>query len=187
MELIDWFRENYDGKCDLSGRTAGAHGTIYGQWADRHFDQRPPLEWFPACENRSGKKAYCIVWLAEKDQSAVGMGTVGFSVLDMPWDRNTLEQDRSFLRRTVEQAKMRRGWELLDYQPSEELLLPSLEKFLFLIAQLKQADIQPDCLDAWLAEAAENDPVRCGFPRCPKHHTLLTVFGCQICNHGSFG
>lgn len=102
-----------------------------------------------------------IVWLAEKDQSAVGMGTVGFSVLDMPWDRNTLEQNRSFLRRTVEQAKMRRGWELLDYQPSEELLLPSLEKFLFLIAQLKQADIQPDCLEAWLAEAAENDPVRC--------------------------
>ena len=95
-----------------------------------------------------------IVWLAEKDQSAVGMGTVGFSVLDMPWDRNTLEQNRSFLRRTVEQAKMRRGW---------------------------------DCLEAWLAEAAENDPVRCGFPRCPKHHTLLTVFGCQICNHGSFG
>lgn len=41
-----------------------------------------------------------IVWLAEKDQSAVGMGTVGFSVLDMPWDRNTFEQDRSFLRRT---------------------------------------------------------------------------------------
>ena len=97
-----------------------------------------------------------IVWLAEKDQSAVGMGTVGFSVLDMPWDRNTLEQNRSFLRRTVEQAKLRRGWELLDYQPSEELLLPSLEKFLFLIAQLKQAGIQPDCLEAWLAEAAEN-------------------------------
>ena len=93
-----------------------------------------------------------IVWLAEKDQSAVGMGTVGFSVLDMPWDRNTLEQNRSFLRRTVEQAKMRRGWELLDYQPSEELLLPSLEKFLFLIAQLKQADIQPDRLEAWLAQ-----------------------------------
>lgn len=71
---------------------------------------------------------------------------------------------------------MRRGWELLDYQPSEELLLPSLEKFLFLIAQLKQSDIRTDCLEAWLAEAAENDPVRCGFPRCPRHHTLLTVF-----------
>lgn len=82
---------------------------------------------------------------------------------------------------------MRRERDLLDYQPSEELLLPSLEKFLFLIAQLKQAAIQPDCLEAWLAEAAENDPVRCGFPRCPRHHTLLTVFGCQICNHESFG
>ena len=104
-----------------------------------------------------------IVWLAEKDQSAVGMGTVGFSVLDMPWDRNTLEQNRSFLRRTVEQAKLRRGWELLDYQPSEELLLPSLEKFLFLIAQLKQAVIQPECLEAWLDEAAENELVRSGF------------------------
>ena len=29
----------------------------------------------------------------------------------------------------------------------------------------------------------EEDPVFCHFPRCQKHHTFLTCFGCQICHH----
>ncbi|MDE6728657.1 MAG: hypothetical protein K2J80_12080, partial [Oscillospiraceae bacterium] len=27
-----------------------------------------------------------IVWLAEKDQSVVGIGTVGFDIREMPWN-----------------------------------------------------------------------------------------------------
>ena len=37
-----------------------------------------------------------IVWLAEKDQSRVGAGTVDFDLWEMPWDSNTFEEDRGF-------------------------------------------------------------------------------------------
>lgn len=33
-----------------------------------------------------------------------------------------------------------------------------------------------------LTAAKSNDPINCGFPRCPKHGVLLSVFGCKICN-----
>ena len=124
-----------------------------------------------------------IVWLAERDQSAVGMGTVGFSILEMPWNIKTFEKDQAFMRKTIEHAKNGIGWKQLDYVPSEDLLLPALDQFYSLIVQLKQSDINSHHLEEWLAEATENDPVRCGFPRCVKHNTLLTIFGCQICNN----
>lgn len=124
-----------------------------------------------------------IVWLAEQDQSAVGGGAVGFSVLDMPWNPETFHKDQIFMLKTIEAAKAKRGWGKLDYTPAEELLLPKLDQFAALISQVKQSELQPDSLEEWLAQAAENDPVRCGFPRCQKHHTLLSVFGCQICNN----
>lgn len=124
-----------------------------------------------------------IVWLAERDQSAVGMGTVGFSVLEMPWNITTFEKDQAFMLKAIEHARNGIGWKQLDYVPSEDLLFPALNQFYFLIAQLKRSDIKPDSLEEWLAEAAENDPVRCGFPRCSRHDTLLTTFGCQICNN----
>lgn len=124
-----------------------------------------------------------IVWLAERDQSAVGMGTVGFAISDMPWNRETFQKDQAFLLSTIEEAKGGRGWESLDYTPARKLLLPVLDQFAALIAQFAQSQIQSEALEEWLAQAEETDPVRCGFPRCPRHHTLLTGFGCQICNN----
>lgn len=124
-----------------------------------------------------------IVWLAERDQSAVGMGTVGFSVLEMPWNIKTFEKDQAFMLKAIEHAKNGIEWKQLDYVPSEDLLFPALNQFYSFIAQLKRSDIKSDSLEEWLAEALENDPVRCGFPCCSRHHTLLTVFGCQICNN----
>lgn len=124
-----------------------------------------------------------IVWLAERDQSRVGIGTVGFDLCDMPWDTRTFEADRAFLRKAVSGAKDRLGWESLDYAPQEELLFPCLDRFDRFLEQMDAAQIGPSALREWLAESSPSDPVFCGFPKCPKHHTLLTVFGCQICNN----
>ena len=101
----------------------------------------------------------------------------------MPWNITTFEKDQAFMLKAIEHARNGIGWKQLDYVPSEDLLFPALNQFYFLIAQLKRSDIKPDSLEEWLAEAAENDPVRCGFPRCSRHDALLTTFGCQICNN----
>lgn len=124
-----------------------------------------------------------IVWLAERDQAAVGLGAVGFDLAELPWDSRTFEQDRAFLLRAIDGAKGKLSWEYLDWTSSEERLFPALEQFSRMVAQLRACDIQPEALRQWLSASGEDDPIRRGFPVCPIHHTLLTVFGCLLC-HG---
>lgn len=118
-----------------------------------------------------------IVWLAEKDQSKVGIGTVGFDICDMPWNVQTFDQDKNFLIKTVLGAKNRLLWECLDYRPNEEILFPCLDKFIVLLSQMDKYNVQPQILQEWLAEEGLT------FQKCPKHHAFLTCFGCQICNN----
>lgn len=70
-----------------------------------------------------------IIWLLEKDQSAVGIGSVGFDVCDMPWNNANFDNIKCFLLNVIEGAKKKIGWEFLDYKPSEELLFPCLDQF----------------------------------------------------------
>ena len=51
------------------------------------------------------------------------------------------------------------------------------------LEQMDDAEIRPESLEEWIADLDTSDPVACGFPRCQKHHTLLSVFGCQIRNN----
>ena len=83
----------------------------------------------------------------------------------------------------VKLAKNKAGWEYLDYLPNETLLFPCLEDFAALISNMQLTDIQPEALAEWLDAAEASDPVNCGFPTCPRHHTLLTLFGCHLCNN----
>lgn len=132
---------------------------------------------------RSDSEKRLVVWLAEHDQSRVGLGTVSFDLPEMPWETDTFERDKAFLRRTVAAARNRLGWEKLDYHPNEELLFPCLDRFVELVSGMDAGKIQPEHLRAWLAESSAADPVKRGFPLCPKHQTLLSVFGCHICNN----
>ncbi|MBD5528583.1 MAG: hypothetical protein HDR02_09280 [Lachnospiraceae bacterium] len=123
-----------------------------------------------------------IVWLAEKDQSRVGSGTVGFAITDMPWNRQTFAENRAFLLEVIAAARNRTGWEVLEYTPNEEILFPCLDRFAEIVSQMEAKDVRQDSLEEWLA-ASDSDPVACGFPLCPRHHVLLTEFGCHICNN----
>ena len=70
-----------------------------------------------------------IIWLLEKDQSAIGSGTAGFDICDMPWNDENFDEIKCFLLNAVEGAKKRTGWEFLDYQPDEELLFRSVPRY----------------------------------------------------------
>ncbi len=121
-----------------------------------------------------------IVWLSEKDQSFVGLGTVGFEIVEMPWNKETFTHDKNFLLNAVRSAENKLGWEKLDYIP--EFILPNLKKFREQLGKMTEDDIDDNALYEWLNSADSSDPVNRGFPRCKKHHTLLTFLGCQICN-----
>lgn len=130
---------------------------------------------------RTDSERRLVVWLAEKDQSRMGYGAIGFDLTEMPWTLDTFEADKNFLLQAVAAARDRLNWEKLDYRPNEEMLYPCLDRFSELISSFSQ--VQPGALEEWLAESDASDPVMSGFPRCPKHQTLLSIFGCHICNN----
>ncbi len=118
-----------------------------------------------------------IIWLSEKDQSKVGIGTVGFDICDMPWNTQTFQQDKAFLIKTALEVKNKLMWEYLDYTPNEEMLFYCIDKFIELVSNMNTTYIQAEILQQWLAEE------QLYYDKCPKHHTLLTIFGCHICNN----
>ena len=121
------------------------------------------------------------VWLAEHDQK-VGSGVVGFCIANMPWDPATFEEDRHFMVRVADAASQKTGWEKLAYTPNLTHLMPMLGWFRKCFMRLKETDIDPNALRYWLEQMEEDDPARCGFPRCQQHGVYLTWLGCQICN-----
>lgn len=124
-----------------------------------------------------------IVWLAEKDQSRVGMGTVGFDIREMPWSIDRFEENRRFMLKTVELAHNKTDWDKSDYSPNEELLFPVLNKFSDMLSKLAAKDIDPYALGKWLDAADKDDPVFLGFLKCGKHGVLLSCYGCRLCNN----
>ena len=124
-----------------------------------------------------------IVCLAEKDQSKRGIGTVGFDICEMPWNRDNFTENKAFLLNVIQSAKNKLGWETLDYPPNEELLFPVLDEFSFLTSKINASDIDAGWLEEWIAMTESDDPILCGFPKCEKHGALLSCFGCQLCNN----
>lgn len=123
-----------------------------------------------------------IVWLAEKDQSVVGIGTVGFDICEMPWNTECFEENKRFVLKVVEAAENKMDWDRLGYQPNEELLIPALKRFAELISQMTADDVDKNAADEWLNAAESGDPVLHGFPKCEKHGILLTCHGCLFCS-----
>ena len=122
-----------------------------------------------------------MVFLAEKNQSAVGLGNVGFDIVEMPWDKASFDEDKAFMLKVTEGAKNRLGWETLGYQPNEEFVAEFTSKFAKLIDHMTFDDINEDELTEWLAGADETDPVNQGYPKCTIHDAYISCHGCQIC------
>ena len=131
----------------------------------------------------SDNEKQLIVWLAERDQSKRGSGTVGFDVGEMPWDPHSFADSKAFMLNVILFAKQQAGWETLGYRPDKEMLFPMLDKFYDMISAFTVNNIMPDVLNEWVGSKEEDDPVLCGFPKCEKHDALLCCFGCQICNN----
>ena len=122
-----------------------------------------------------------MVFLAEKNQNAIGLGTVGFDIVDMPWDKDSFDEDKAFMHRVIDGAKQKLGWETLGYEPNEEFTFQFLDTFRKLIERMTADEIIDASLTEWLSEADEYDPVRCGFPKCKIHDTYISIHGCQVC------
>jgi len=122
-----------------------------------------------------------MVFLAERNQCFMGLGLVGFDVVDMPWAKESFEEDKKFMLDVIDGVKNKLGWETLDYEPNEEVIFGYMDTFRKLIDRMTVDDIDENYLKDWLATTDPDDPVNCGFPKCEKHDAYISVAGCQVC------
>lgn len=100
-----------------------------------------------------------IVWILEKNQSAVGIGTVGFDLCEMPWNKQFFDENKEFMLLVLAGAKKKWGWETLDYEPNEPFLFPCIDQFAKLIQQMTPDDIDWDSGREWERMSFSDDPV----------------------------
>lgn len=116
-----------------------------------------------------------IIWLAER--------VVGFMISDIPWTKQGFQSEREFLLKVTEQAKLKPGWDVLNYEPNEAIIIPVLDKFAALLSNFSEEYLDEAACVKW--NDMRNDPkygIPVGFPKCPKHGVLLHWNGCAVCN-----
>lgn len=99
-----------------------------------------------------------LVWLAEKDQ-IVSRGNSGFDIINMPWEPDTFDDDKTFLISVINAALEHKNWELLDYSPNSEIIDCYLEQFKALVAAVTPQIINKAALHDWLSDKDSDDPV----------------------------
>ncbi len=125
-------------------------------------------------------------FLSEKQQSFCGIGTVGFHIVEMPWDSASFDSDKAFMLRAIARAREltteESVWDMLRYRPNAENIEYALDGFKGLIEHMTAADVSEDNLREWLSDREPDDPVLNGFPKCPKHGLIMSFFGCKFCS-----
>ena len=117
------------------------------------------------------------IWLASRDQTRSGIGTVGFDVREIPWRASSFEEDKAFILQTIDAAKAKEQWEQLDYHPNEEWIIQSLDKFRQLIEDFTVEFVSSENYQQW----QENKPKET--QTCPIHGVYHHWGGCVVCNN----
>ncbi|KQO18298.1 hypothetical protein [Paenibacillus sp. Leaf72] len=125
-----------------------------------------------------------VIWLAQRDQNIVGIGTVGFSLDELPWDPDDFSSNQQFLLRVVDGALARLGWSKLSYEPNLDYIKSTLERFGRMVSAFRPEDVDATHYEDWsLVEEGDDWPtIPPGYPQCGKHGIYLTCHGCVICN-----
>ncbi|MCG7385634.1 hypothetical protein [Paenibacillus sp. ACRRY] len=136
---------------------------------------------------KTNREREMTIWLAQQDQSVVGIGTVGFDIDEMPWTIDTFEEEKDFMLRMIAYAITEAGWEKLSYKPRKESVKPCLEQLQTMIHAFNRDDVNLDNYLEW-SEIDEDDDrptIPPGYPKCVKHEVYLSCHGCVLCNNGS--
>jgi hypothetical protein len=133
---------------------------------------------------RTDSEVATVVWLAEHDQSVVGLGLVGFDVCELGWTLDRFVEHKEFLLNVLDGAMAGHRWSVLDYDPNTDRLLPCINEFRELVARLPITAIPLEPLTAvWSKKGLRSDRAK-----CPRHEVYLHNLEyddtrcCQLCN-----
>lgn len=135
---------------------------------------------------QSNRERELIIWLAQRDQAIVGIGTVGFDIYEMPWTFENFEEERNFISQTIISAINGVGWEHLNYESQQDWILERLEHFHQMINHFDKQYVNEIHYKEWLEidEDDDNLTIPEGYPKCNKHLVYLSCHGCILCNNG---
>lgn len=126
-----------------------------------------------------------IVWLNQRDQSVVGIGTVGFSISEMPWTTRDFIELKRFLLSVIDGAINKCRWEDLNYTPNEYMVVRILNHLCLLITNFHEEFVDESYYTYWVTDESDEEPtIPIGFPKCSNHKVLLSCHGCLLCNNG---
>lgn len=133
----------------------------------------------------SNRERELIIWLAQRDQSVVGIGTVGFDIDEMPWTLDHFISEKEFLVRTITAATRGMGWDRLSYKPRKDWVIDKLDHFKTMIDAFNRQFISMNHYFEWskIDEDDENPTIPYGYPKCEKHLVYLSCHGCILCNN----
>ncbi|GGF67285.1 hypothetical protein GCM10010912_10310 [Paenibacillus albidus] len=133
----------------------------------------------------SDREKEFVIWLAQRDQNVVGIGTVGFSLDELPWSREDFVSNQEFMLRVIDGALAKTGWEVLAYEPAFEYIESALLQFRQLVLAFGPEKVDTSHYEEW--SAIEEDDywptIPPGYPQCSKHHVYLSCHGCVFCNY----
>jgi hypothetical protein len=115
-----------------------------------------------------------VAWIAEKDQSFLGLGVVGFDLDEIAWSRENFAAEKQFVLAVIDKALERHRWSQLNYDPP--FVADHLKELRALVEQY-----QPDFVEAgktWQFFAKLDQ-----FTKCPVHQVFVHSHGCHICSH----
>jgi len=136
---------------------------------------------------QTNRERELIIWLAQQDQSIVGIGTVGFDIDEMPWTLENFEAERNFMNRTITSAIDGLGWERLNYEPRSDWVIERLKQFQKMINTFDKHYINEIHYREWSKIDGDDDKpaVPVGYPQCNIHYVYLSCHGCILCNNGN--
>lgn len=123
-----------------------------------------------------------IIWLMEKDQSCVGLGTVGFDITEMPWKKECFVEQKKFMIQVLDGVMDRIGWDTLDYEPNMEIVDDRVKQLKKMFFKMQPEDIDIASIHEWLDATSASRPIKMGYQKCGKHGIYLSIFGCIACN-----
>ncbi|TSC32884.1 hypothetical protein [Corallococcus sp. Z5C101001] len=118
------------------------------------------------------------LWLAESDQSVMGLGMVGFDVSELGWTAEDFDAQKRFLLEILDAASAREGWERLPFAlDAASPVVALLGKVREMVEQFPREAIPTSNAKPWRwPEGPPNHGL------CELHHVYLHAAGCILCN-----
>ncbi|MFD1989368.1 hypothetical protein ACFSGI_05315 [Paenibacillus nicotianae] len=133
---------------------------------------------------QTNREKEMIIWLAQRDQSVVGIGTVSFDIDEMPWTIEHFLIEKKFILEVILKAIDGLGWEKLSYEPQQEFIISCLQQFYSMIEVFNQEHVDIKNYLEWteIEEGDDRPTIPIGYPKCENHDIYLTCHACVLCN-----